>query len=74
MIPRLVPEVSPLDAFCDRRIVVVGIGDSRSLMVDTFREGWQARVDHGKLSREDCLLVDSQSPTNLTQTPTLMMR
>jgi len=36
MIPCLVPEISPLDAFCDRvgvvgkGVVVVGIGDSRS--------------------------------------------
>ena len=39
MIPRLVPEISPLDAFCDVVrvgvvvgvvVVVVGIGDSRS--------------------------------------------
>ena len=29
MIPRLVPEISPLDAFCDGR-AGVGIGDSRS--------------------------------------------
>ena len=29
--PRLVPEISPLDAFCD--VVVVGIGDSRSWMM-----------------------------------------
>ena len=28
--PRLVPEISPLDAFCDGRGGVVGIGDSRS--------------------------------------------
>ena len=31
MIPRLVPEISPLDAFCD--VVVVGIGDSSSWIV-----------------------------------------
>ena len=30
MIPRLVPEISPLDAFCDVGVVGVGIGDSRS--------------------------------------------
>ena len=34
--PRLVPEISPLDAFCDVVVVVVagvvGIGDSRSWM------------------------------------------
>ena len=32
MIPRLVPEISPLDAFCDVVVagVVVGIGGSRS--------------------------------------------
>ena len=31
MIPRLVPEISPLDAFCDVvGVGVVGIGDSRS--------------------------------------------
>ena len=30
MIPRLVPEISPLDAFCDVVGVVVGIGDSGS--------------------------------------------
>ena len=37
MIPSLVPEISPLDAFCDGRagvvvvvVVIVGIGDSRS--------------------------------------------
>ena len=31
MIPRLVPEISPLDAFCEAEVlVVVGIGDSRS--------------------------------------------
>ena len=29
MIPRLIPEISPLDAFCDR-VAVAGIGDSRS--------------------------------------------
>ena len=37
MIPRLVPEISPLDAFCDvvvvaGVVVVVGNGDSRSWM------------------------------------------
>ena len=35
MIPRLVPKISPLDAFCDvagEVVVVVGIGDSRSRM------------------------------------------
>ena len=38
MIPRLVPEISPLYAFCDvvvvgvEEVVVVGIGDSRSWM------------------------------------------
>ena len=32
MIPRLVPEILPLDAFCDRVAGVVGIGDSRSWM------------------------------------------
>ena len=39
MLPRLVPEISPLDAFCDVGVgvgvvvvvvVVLGIGDSRS--------------------------------------------
>ena len=45
MIPRLVPEISPLDAFCDVVGVVgvigvvvvvgVGIGDSRSWMFKT---------------------------------------
>ena len=29
MIPRLVPKILPLDAFCDR-VAGVGIGDSRS--------------------------------------------
>ena len=34
MIPRLVPKISPLDAFCDVvAAVVVGIGDSRSWMI-----------------------------------------
>ena len=35
MIPRLVSETSPLDAFCDVVVVagVVGIGDSRSWIV-----------------------------------------
>ena len=34
MIPRLVPEISPLDAFCDvvAGVGVVGIGDSRRWM------------------------------------------
>ena len=38
MIPRLVPEISPLDAFCDIVVagVVVGIGDSRSWMKPYF--------------------------------------
>ena len=37
MIPRLVPKISPLDAFCDGRVVevVVGIGDSRSWIAKT---------------------------------------
>ena len=33
MLPRLVPEISPLYAFCDvvgEEVVLVGIGDSRS--------------------------------------------
>ena len=34
MIPRLVPEISPIDAFCDVVVGVVGIGDSRSWMVN----------------------------------------
>ena len=38
MIPHLVPEISPLDAFCDVGVGVgvvgvVGIGDSRSWMI-----------------------------------------
>ena len=40
MIPSLVPEISPLDAFCDVGVVVgvvgvgvLGIGDSRSWIV-----------------------------------------
>ena len=38
MLPRLVPEISPLYAFCDIvvvgvGVVVVGIGDSRTCMV-----------------------------------------
>ena len=36
MIPLLVPEILPLDAFCDLAVVagvVVGIGDSRSWIV-----------------------------------------
>ena len=40
MLPRLVPEISPLYAFCDvvvvvgvGVVVVVGIGDSRSWMI-----------------------------------------
>ena len=41
MLPRLVPEISPLDAFCDVVGVVVvvgvGIGDSRS---------WVGRCDN----------------------------
>ena len=35
MVPRLVPEISPLDAFCDGGGgggAAAGIGDSRSLM------------------------------------------
>ena len=37
MIPRLVPEISPLDAFCDTAAGgaggAAGIGDSRSWMI-----------------------------------------
>ena len=35
MIPRLVPEISPLDAFCDvvAAAAVVGIGDSMSWII-----------------------------------------
>ena len=36
MIPRLVPEISPLDAFCDAVVGVVGIGDSRSWISKLF--------------------------------------
>ena len=32
MVPRLVPEISSLDAFCDTAGAAVGIGDSRSWM------------------------------------------
>ena len=42
MIPRLVPEISPLDAFCDGRAGAagaVGIGDSRSWMSYAFTFG-----------------------------------
>ena len=42
MIPRLVPEISPLDAFCDERAGAagaVGIGDSRSWMSYAFTFG-----------------------------------
>ena len=37
MIPRLVPEILPLDAFCDRVAVVAvaGVGDSRSWIKHT---------------------------------------
>ena len=51
MLPRLVPEISPLYAFCDvvvvgvvGVVVVVGIGDSRSWIVSGFPLG------HCKLS------------------------
>ena len=49
MVPRLVPEISPLDAFCDGRVVVVvvvvGIGDSRSwihqfVIIISIVSGW----------------------------------
>ena len=38
MVPRLVPEISSLDAFCDTgaAVVVVGIGDFRSWMWEIF--------------------------------------
>ena len=38
MIPRLVPEILPLDAFCDRgaAVAVAGIGDSRSWIKKIF--------------------------------------
>ena len=40
MIPRLVAEISPLDAFCDVGVVVVvvGIGDSRSWIESGVKE------------------------------------
>ena len=41
MLPRLVPEISPLDAFCDVVGVVVGIGDSRS-WIGVLGESWQS--------------------------------
>ena len=45
MIPRLVPEISSLDAFCDTAAaVVVGIGDSRSWMLSKFKRGKQFRI------------------------------
>ena len=46
MIPRLVPEISPLDAFCDVVVLVVvvagvvGIGDSRSWIQYKLCEGY----------------------------------
>ena len=40
MVPRLVPEILSLDAFCDTgaAVVVVGIGDSRSWIMRKFQK------------------------------------
>ena len=50
MIPRLVPEISPLDAFCDVVagvvVVVAGIGDSRSWILKNVNYVFQ-RAEEG---------------------------
>ena len=56
MLPRLVPEISPLDAFCDVVVVVgvVGIGDSRSWMpsfLSTKKHQTPRNFDLGALSK-----------------------
>ena len=56
MIPRLVPEISPLDAFCD---VVVGIGDSRSWMF------WQVSLDINNYDMDSMLLFEVTKVTEL---------
>ena len=53
MVPRLVPEISPLDAFCDVAVVagvVAGIGDSRSWIV----QKQHSRVDISNPSHALC--------------------
>ena len=44
MVPRLVPEISSLDAFCDGAGAAAGggegIGDSRSRMIQFFTENF----------------------------------
>ena len=52
MIPRLVPEILPLDAFCDV-VVVAGIGDSRS---------WIVHCSLFFVLLFDCLFIDQENP------------
>ena len=49
MVPRLVPEISSLDAFCDGG-AAAGIGDSRSLIMDAKKARVQryAGIQSGK--------------------------
>ena len=55
MIPRLVPEISPLDAFCNAGVVVVGvvvgIGDSRSWIPSRkVAPGWSLQPGRVKIN------------------------
>ena len=55
MIPRLVPEISPLDAFCDIVVagVVVGIGDSRSWICLTLSTSQAPKNGSREISLEE---------------------
>ena len=54
MPPRLVPEISPLDAFCDvvvvEAVVVEGIGDSRSWISVFTYESLVSNVTDSRVS------------------------
>ena len=57
MIPCLVLEISPLDAFCDGRAAGVGIGDFKSWIVDHDHVENIDYADSNKLASLEATLV-----------------
>ena len=63
MVPRLVPEISSLDAFCDTGAAVVGIGDSRSWIKAYIYSQYTCARKY--IREEDFSLECALSPANL---------
>ena len=78
MLPRLVPEILPLDAFCDvvGVVVVVGIGDSRSWIMYGKSPSRLPKPAEPRLSKNLKVSVtdNSESPTKRTVSGTRLVK